>query len=179
MPIENSSPPVAIKSALPGPGMLYCLDLEALNIPLALEDQLPYFDVHSAIHSLNSPGHFLDPSTDEDNQGALQRFYISAKNSAFSWANLSPSVRLMIGDAIGQLKSTARMVVENNSTLWYHAKLYEEYMPRPLQDACATCALYEATNGTNAKFVFGHLTSRVDELMATPLTTAQTLRPKF
>lgn len=49
--------------------------------------------------------------------------------------------------------------------------VYEEYMPRPLQDAQAACALYNAKNDTNAEVVIRHIKSRVQELVAQPQPT--------
>ncbi|KAJ4339006.1 hypothetical protein N0V95_007899 [Ascochyta clinopodiicola] len=70
-----------------------------------------------------------------------------------------------------QLKLAPQMMVENNSTLWCHAMLYDEHIPRSLQDAYASCALYNARNDINTDFVARHITSRVDELNAMPLPT--------
>lgn len=50
--------------------------------------------------------------------------------------------------------------------------LYDEYMPRPLQDALAGCALCNAKNKTNAEVVIRHVTSGVQELVVQPLPTA-------
>ncbi|UPX14244.1 uncharacterized protein EKO05_0004733 [Ascochyta rabiei] len=52
--------------------------------------------------------------------------------------------------------------------------LYDEHMPRSLQDAHASCALYNARNDINTDFVARHIMSRVDELIAVPLPTDAT-----
>jgi hypothetical protein len=71
-----------------------------------------------------------------------------------------------------QLKLAPQTIVGANSTLWSHAALYDEYMPRTMQDAQAACALFNAKNNTNTNFVIRHITKRVEELLATPIPTA-------
>ncbi|KAJ4313665.1 hypothetical protein N0V94_006835 [Neodidymelliopsis sp. IMI 364377] len=59
------------------------------------------------------------------------------------------------------------MMVEENATLWCHATLYEEEMPKTLQDAHAACALYVSRNDVNVEFVVRHISNRAKELIAT------------
>lgn len=94
------------------------------------------------------------------------------KLSIFQWTHIAPSSRARVGYAIEQLKLAPLTMVASNSTLWCHARFYDEDMPRPMQAAYATCALYNARNDANAEFVIRHITSQVDELVATSLPTA-------
>jgi hypothetical protein len=147
-------------------------DLDALDMPTALENQLLDFDMPTAITSLNSRSHSMGSFTNGEDQIALHDFYSSAIPSIFSSTNIAPFARLRVGYAIDQLKLAPRMMVEENSTLWCHAMAYDENMPRTLQDAYAACALYISRNDINADMVMRHITSRIDELVATPLPTS-------
>ncbi|XPS96694.1 hypothetical protein M3J09_005953 [Ascochyta lentis] len=146
-------------------------DLEALCIASATEDQLFGFDLPDAITSPNSLINITGSSTDAGDQVTSHRAYSSAKSSTFSSAEIPPLARSRIGYAITQLKLAPRMMVENNSTLWCHAMLYDEHMPRSLQDAHASCALYNARNDINTDFVARHIANRIDELISAPLPT--------
>ena len=50
--------------------------------------------------------------------------------------------------------------------------LYDEHMPRALQDAQAACALYDAKNDINADCIIRHITSRVEEIVTTSMPAA-------
>ena len=63
------------------------------------------------------------------------------------------------------------MMVECNGTPWQHPKLYEDYMPRCLQDAHAACALYIARNTINKELIARSVGERVDELTLLPVPT--------
>lgn len=148
------------------------LDLEYLDALTTFEDQLLDFDMPTAVTSWNSLSHFMCSPTNDDDQTGLHNIDHTSRPSIISWANITPLVRSRIGYAIDQLKLAPRMMVETNSTLWSHVALYDEHMPRLLQDAHAACALYNARNDTNANFVDRHIIGRVDELLATSLPTA-------
>jgi hypothetical protein len=147
------------------------LDLEYLDAPTTFEDQLLDFDMPTAVASWNSLNHFICSPTNVDDQTGLHNIDHTVRPSTLSWANITPLARSRIGYSIDQLKLAPRMMVETNSTLWSHVALYDEHMPKLLQDAYAACALYNARNDTNADFVDRHIISRVDELIATPLPT--------
>lgn len=169
---EPLLPSAAIPDVVDAGDTTYPFDLEALNIPTTIGSQLLDLDVSTAITSLTSLSHFTDGSTDGADQMATQRFYWSVTPSTFSSANIAPLAMSRIGYAIDQLKLAPRTMVQSNSTPWSHAMVYDEHMPRSLQNAYAACALYIARNDLNAGFVARHITSCVDDLIATPLPTA-------
>ncbi|KAF1978492.1 hypothetical protein BU23DRAFT_498562 [Bimuria novae-zelandiae CBS 107.79] len=76
-----------------------------------------------------------------------------------------------VGYSLEQWKLAPRMMVEMNCTPWSHPNLYEEIMPRSMQDAFAACALYNSRTEANAKFVLRHITERASELVDQPIPT--------
>lgn len=62
-------------------------------------------------------------------------------------------------------------MIQENQTPWSHHLLYDEQMPKAMQDAYAACALCMAKNETNSKFVFRHIDECVQDLIATPMPT--------
>jgi hypothetical protein len=149
----------------------FSFDLETLGTPTAFEDHLLNFDMPTAITPSNHLSNFIASSTYVEEQVALRHFSRPAESLKFSTTNIIPFARSRIGYAIEQLKLAPRMMVEENATLWCHATLYEEQMPRPLQDAHAACALYVSRNDVNVEFVARHISDRVKELIATHTPT--------
>lgn len=147
-------------------------NFEDLHEATTLDDGLLDFDFSTAVTSLSSLKHFMGASNDSETQIIPHNSYSHVKVLNFSWTNIDLLAKARIGYAMEQLKLAPKMMVETNSNLWSHAMLYDEYMPRSLQDAQAACALYNAKNDINADFVIRHITSRVEELVATPLPTA-------
>lgn len=138
----------------------------------APHDQLFDFDLPSAVTSLSS---LVDLVETWNNQGTVlvpHNPYDTTNPSSFSWANLDSLAKSRVGYAMDQLKLAPKTIVEANSILWSHTALYNEYMPRSMQDAQAACALYNAKNQVNSDFVNRHITNRVEELLVTPLPTA-------
>ncbi|KAL4804413.1 hypothetical protein BDV18DRAFT_162175 [Aspergillus unguis] len=62
------------------------------------------------------------------------------------------------------------MVMENQ-TPWSHPQLYNNGMPKAMQDAYACCALFITKNPINAPMVTTHIHSRHQELVLCPLPT--------
>jgi hypothetical protein len=63
------------------------------------------------------------------------------------------------------MKLAPKMMVEHNGTPWQHPMLYDDNMPRSLQDAYAACALYITKNDANIEHVARFVTSRAEELV--------------
>jgi hypothetical protein len=141
-------------------------------LPLDLANPLPQasitdhgaFDLEAGITSPESLSNMFNTPTGED-QLVIERAYPLVKKS-FSISNIAPFTRTRIEWSIAQLKLIPKIAVEQNGTPWQHCKLYDEYMPRSLQDAHAACALYLARNGTNDEFVTRFITERITELIA-------------
>lgn len=110
----------------------------------------------------------LRHSPELGDQMALQNSH-SQTNSSFSLAHLSASAKARMGYFVEQMKLIPTMMVEQNCTPWMHPMLYEDHMPRCLQDAYAACALYIAKNQTNAERVERHIKSRAEDLVNSTL----------
>jgi hypothetical protein len=140
------------------------------------------FDFSAGVTSLDSIAAMLNNSSPEEDHMALQRA-VHCNAESFSPAHLSQFAKSRIDYSIEQLKFVPKMMVEQNGTPWAHCMLYEDQMPRSLQDAHAACALYIAKNDTNAEHVARFITSRaknltISELPSTPsdvLARAQAL----
>jgi hypothetical protein len=154
----------------------YLFDLEPLDGEPSTDTQFLEFDLPTATDSLDSLESVINYNIDGEDQTALTRSHPMSSLSFFS-ANITPFAKKRIGYSIEQLKLAPRTMIEENATIWCHPMLYEEYMPRQLQDAHAACALYLARNETNADFVARHIETRVKELIDTPLpeTSLETL----
>ncbi|OAL49664.1 hypothetical protein IQ07DRAFT_511121 [Pyrenochaeta sp. DS3sAY3a] len=139
------------------------------NVP-ASGVEIQDFDFSSGISSLDALSTMLNSSPDGEDQMALQRTHYRVAKP-FSPAHLAPFAKARVGYSIEQLKLFPKMMVEQNSTPWLHPMLYDEHMPRPLQDALAACALYIARNDTNVEHVTRFITDRAEELTVTDLPT--------
>ncbi|KAJ6096629.1 hypothetical protein N7486_007375 [Penicillium sp. IBT 16267x] len=73
--------------------------------------------------------------------------------------------------AIEILEQSPRTMVLENQTPWCHPKLYQNYMPRAMQDAFACCALYMSKNETNAAVIMALFDARIIDLISTPEPT--------
>jgi hypothetical protein len=148
-------------------------NLEDIHGATAPNELLFDLDFSSAVTSLSSvenlAGTWNDAATQIVQYNSL---YSPAKVSSFSWANLDPLARSRVGYAMDRLKLAPKTIAEANSTLWSHAALYNDYMPRLMQDAQAACALFNAKNDTNANFVIRHIATRAEEFLAKTMPTS-------
>ncbi|KAF2653241.1 hypothetical protein K491DRAFT_603185 [Lophiostoma macrostomum CBS 122681] len=108
----------------------------------------------------------------EDSYPLVRPSYMPGKE--LSPNQVSTFSRVRIEYCIEQWKLTPAMMVSQNCTHWSHPLLYEEHMPRSMQetDAHAACALHVAKNDTNKSLVARHLIDRARELIALPAPTA-------
>jgi hypothetical protein len=144
------------------------LDFDFPLLPETGNIDLAEFDLSAGIASLNSISRMMGDSPNDDDEMAISRpLHNTAK--PFSRAHIAPFARTRVEWSIEQLKLAPRMMVELNGTPWQHAMLYDDHMPRPLQDAYAACALYNARNGTNNEPVARYIRERVREMVASPI----------
>ncbi|KAF4453170.1 hypothetical protein F53441_4109 [Fusarium austroafricanum] len=69
------------------------------------------------------------------------------------------------------LQAPSQMVLENQ-TPWCHAHLYDDGMPRSMQYAVSSAALFAAKNERNARVIRDNIESRVQDLLfSSPATT--------
>ncbi|KAJ5792347.1 uncharacterized protein N7503_008325 [Penicillium pulvis] len=73
--------------------------------------------------------------------------------------------------AIDIIEQSPRNMVLENQTPWCHRKLYQNYMPRAMQDAFACCSLYMSKNETNAAVIMALFDARIIDLISTPEPT--------
>jgi hypothetical protein len=129
------------------------------------------FDFCTAVDSLDALTDMLNASTNQEDHMALQKAYTPVQRR-FSSGHLSPFAKSRVEYSIEHVKLAPKMMVEQCCTHWAHPLLYEDYMPRCLQDAHAACALYVTRNDNNAEHVTRYITSRAEELIATDLPDA-------
>ncbi|KAH7400530.1 hypothetical protein DE146DRAFT_465473 [Phaeosphaeria sp. MPI-PUGE-AT-0046c] len=155
---------------------------DAFELPISLDDidpavlmefdvsSLPVaeFDLDAGISTLESLNHMLYNSSDAEDRLALARADICAEKP-FSAAHIAPFAQSRVRWSIEQLKLVPKTIVEYNSTPWQHPMLYQDRMPRSLQEAYAACALYVARNGNNEDFVTRFIKDRSEEVCLTAL----------
>ncbi|OAL00325.1 hypothetical protein IQ06DRAFT_143530 [Phaeosphaeriaceae sp. SRC1lsM3a] len=121
------------------------------------------FDIDIGISNLESLNQMLYNSPDAEDRLALERAYSGIEKS-FSIAYIAPFAKSRVRWSIEQLKLVPKSIVKQGSTPWQHPMLYQEYMPRCLQDAYGACALYIAKNDDNEDFVTRFLKDRSEEV---------------
>lgn len=126
------------------------------------------FDMSAGITSLDTLSNMLCDASKAEDQMAVG--LLQTPENTFSHAHLEPSARSRVEWSIKQLKLAPKMMVEHNGTPWQHAMLYQNHMPRHLQDAYATCALFNSRNGTNDHMIVKFIRERVRELMASAIS---------
>ncbi|KAH8911161.1 hypothetical protein BR93DRAFT_964975 [Coniochaeta sp. PMI_546] len=70
--------------------------------------------------------------------------------------------------SIDLVKDAPRRMVVDLQTPWSHPELYRDNMPRSMQDAIASCALYQAKNPRNSYVILHSIRTRLQELISTP-----------
>jgi len=148
-------------------GLAFDFDMSA---PTPIVGDMLDFDFCTGASSIDVLNEMLDLPTENQNQVAVHRTGSQARKP-FSAAHLSCFAQARVAYSIEHFKSAPKMMVEQKCTPWAHPMLYDEYMPRSLEDAYASCALYITKNDTNAEFVARYITSRAEELTATNLPT--------
>ena len=150
------------------------LDFDISTMPSGSSVDILDFDFSTGANSLESLATMLNTSRNEDDQIGMQLTFHNARKPFFSQAHLVPFARTRVEYSIEQLKFVPKMMVEELGTPWAHSMLYEESMPKSLQDAHAACALYVTRNESNAEHVIRYITSRVEELTITTQPIAPT-----
>jgi hypothetical protein len=155
-------------SAMGSADLAFDFDIPAM--PTGSTVDMLEFDFSAGASSLGALANMIDNSPNLEDQMAIQRNYTNVRKP-FSAGHLSPFARDRVGYSIEQYKLAPRMMVEQNCTPWSHPMLYDEHMPRSIQDAHAACALSITKNGTNAEHVARYITSRAEELVTSNLPT--------
>lgn len=151
-----------------GPDLSFDFDIQPGSAILSAD--LLDFDFSSSASSLDPLSEMLYTSTNDGNRTALQRTTNRAA-LPISSAHLSHFAKSRVDYSIEQFKIVPKMMVEHNSTPWAHPMLYEDGMPRSLQDAHAACALYITKNQVNTDHVTRYISDRATELAASTVPT--------
>ncbi|KAF2814569.1 uncharacterized protein BDZ99DRAFT_494531 [Mytilinidion resinicola] len=128
-------------------------------------------DVNAGLESIGILHDLRNTSPMPENQQTIIRSIRVPQAGECRW-ELTPSSYARISYAIDRMKQAPATMVLENQTPWSHPLLYEDCMPRVLQEAHATCALYLARNETNSAFFARHVIDRVKELTSSPPPTA-------
>jgi hypothetical protein len=139
----------------------------ALNLDVSAMPPVD-FDLEAGITSLESLNNMMYSSTNDEDRMTLERTY-DQNGKTFSAAHIAPFARSRMGWSMEKLKLAPKSMVEENSTPWQHAMLYEENMPSSLQDSYAACALYLARNSINTEFVNRFIKTHAEALVNSPL----------
>ncbi|KAF2828654.1 hypothetical protein CC86DRAFT_288181 [Ophiobolus disseminans] len=146
----------------------FALDFDFPPLPYPRNTDFTDFDSSAGITSLDASSNMMCDSTDGEYRMVVGGS-LNYMGQPCSTAQIAPSARTRINWSIEQLKLAPRSMVEQNGTPWQHSMLYENHMPRHLQDAYAACALYNARNGTNDEFVARFIRERVRDILADPI----------
>jgi hypothetical protein len=144
---------------------------DASTFPGGPNIELLDFDFVAGLSSIESFDDQLNGDI-EDDMPLTRQNYLPGK--MFSASHISPHAQSRVDYSIEQLKAAPAMMVQENQTPWCHPHLYEDYMPRSLQDAHAACALYSSRNDVNGIFVARHITDHLKELLDTPIPSNST-----
>ncbi|KAF2262423.1 hypothetical protein CC78DRAFT_520054 [Lojkania enalia] len=147
---------------------LFEFDLPALSTPEEVE--LLDFDLIAATESVNTLNDILAGESGACEDVSLSRpNYVSVVPAKlFSTSYLSVEARGRIDYCVAQLKLAPSMFLIENGTPWCHPLLYQDNMPRNLQDAHASCALYQVRNDVNSDLIARHIISRLEEAIEAP-----------
>ncbi|KAJ5928566.1 hypothetical protein N7466_007522 [Penicillium verhagenii] len=140
------------------PGFDFCPQSASLPVMTGLVDSHPSY--HTACSGVQAmlPGQGFD--IDPNSELILPR--------ARPPRPLPEIIASQLQFAIDILEMSPRMMVLENQTPWCHPKLYQNYMPRAMQDAFACCSLYMSKNEANATVIMALFEARIMELMSTP-----------
>ncbi|KAK1834258.1 hypothetical protein QBC39DRAFT_252628 [Podospora conica] len=74
--------------------------------------------------------------------------------------------------SMDKLFASVNQMVLECGTPWCHPSIYQNFMPKVLEDALTSCALYTAKNPLNARLILRTIEARGNALLATPLPSA-------
>ena len=143
------------------------LEFDVTSLPQASNVELLDFDLLAGSTALDALSNLLEDSPRCENQLALNN-HLNHVDTTISAAQVASFAKTHVAWSIERLKLAPSMMVEQKGTPWQHPMLYDEYMPKTLQDAYTASALYIARNGTNDDLVARIITERVEELLASP-----------
>ncbi|EPE02649.1 zinc c6 finger domain protein [Ophiostoma piceae UAMH 11346] len=111
------------------------------------------------------------------------RFLPALLPAAQDWPQVQRNIASHLRHAVDIMSLVPSQLVLHNRLPWSHPRLYHIYqsgngatMPRSMQDAFSSCALYLAKNSTNAQVIVQCINARLDELvLAWPLVAATAL----
>lgn len=96
---------------------------------------------------------------------------VSAPLAAANWNYVARIIASHVGHAMDIIRDAPRLFVLENRLPWSHPLLYRDHMPRAMEDALSSCALYLAKNSVNTAVVLRTIDSRLHALLAAPEPT--------
>ncbi|KAK2590880.1 hypothetical protein QQS21_011434 [Conoideocrella luteorostrata] len=79
--------------------------------------------------------------------------------------------------AIDEIKKAPSSMILETQTPWCHPLLYRDGMPKSMQDAHASCALYLAKNAVNAPIIMQAIETNASSLLLSPPPSTADLLP--
>lgn len=103
---------------------------------------------------------------------ALTPLFMETEGLAkFAVSNITSAQRSRINYPLSIITKAPTMFALENRTWWWHALLWEEAMPKFLQDAQAACAFHISRNTVNSAFVTRHIEAKILQLVDLPHPT--------
>lgn len=145
------------------------LGFDVSTQPLAPDADIADFDFGAGVASLDSLSNMLGSPNDLYELTLNRAYHRDRTEKTFSAAHIAPFAKSRVEWSIARLKLAPKTMIEENGTPWQHAMLYDEHMPRSLQDAYAACALHVARNGTNDGFITRFIREHAEALANSPI----------
>ncbi|KAK0636681.1 hypothetical protein B0T17DRAFT_87297 [Bombardia bombarda] len=139
------------------------------------------FSLECSAPLTNSLGDFgsiyesLELDEDPGNLGMMEQAWITKPYAVpgsvptLSQGLITYLIRTRLQYAIDNIIAAPRSMLMENRTPWSHPRLYEYSMPRSMEDALSSCALYVAKTPINSHVILRSIESRVRELVASPM----------
>ncbi|KIH91201.1 hypothetical protein SPBR_01743 [Sporothrix brasiliensis 5110] len=147
------------------------------SLSQAYVDTATVFDFVSHAHDVSI--HDADKADHTDNVAGGQLSLIpapplplSAPLAAADWNYVSRIIASHLGHAMDIIRDAPRLFVLENRLPWSHPRLYRDGMPRAMEDALSSCALYQAKNSVNTSVVLRTIDRRLHDLLAAPEPTS-------
>ncbi|CAK7212736.1 hypothetical protein SCUCBS95973_001564 [Sporothrix curviconia] len=93
---------------------------------------------------------------------------VSAPLTAASWNFVSRLIATHLHHAMNIIRDAPRLFVLENRVPWSHPLLYHDHMPRSMEEAMSSCALYLAKNSANGPIILRTVDARLRDLLAAP-----------
>ncbi|CAK7234076.1 hypothetical protein SEUCBS140593_008816 [Sporothrix eucalyptigena] len=93
---------------------------------------------------------------------------VSTPFASANWNYASRIIATHLRHAMDIIRDAPRLLVLENRLPWSHPLLYRDHMPRSMEDAMSSCALYLAKNSSNSPIILRTVDARMQDLLAAP-----------